>query len=105
MYNWTNVTIPKLTDFFNNSSRNAAQIVTVAWVDFLGGWFFAAVLGVIASALYIKTKNVMGPIALLVIGNLLLGRILPDSFLYLVGLIVAFAIGFILYQLFVSKEE
>ena len=105
MYNWTNITLPKLTDVLNNSSRNVTQIFTVVWVNMLGGLFFAIVLGVIASALYIKTRKVMVPIAFFCIGNLLLGAVMPTNFIYIVGLIVAFSLGFMLYQLFISKEE
>lgn len=105
MFNWTNTTLPKITDYLNNTSRNPVQLLTVAWVDMFGGWFFAGILGVIASALYIKTKNVVVPIVLFAVGNILLGAVIPVSFVYIVGLIVAFSIGFILYQFFISKEE
>jgi len=104
MYNWTNTTLPKLTDYLNNSSKNVAQIFTVVWVNMLGGLFFATILGVIASVLYIKTKKVMVPIAIFAIGNLLLGAVMPTNFLYIIGLIVAFSLGFMLYQLFVEEE-
>lgn len=104
MYDWTNITLPKLTDYFNNSSRNIAQVFTVAWIEFLGAWFFAFVIAVLASALYTKTRKAITPIAFLVICNLLLGAVLPDNFIYIVGLIVATALGFILYQLFVKED-
>ena len=104
MFNWTNTTLPKLLDYFNNTSRNPAQIATVVWVDFLGGWFFAFVVGVIAGALYVKQRKVMPAVAFVVICNLLLGAVLPTEFIYIVGLLVATSLGIILYQLYVKEE-
>lgn len=105
MFNWTNTTLPKLTDILNNNSRNILQVLTYSWVIFLGAWFFAAVIGIIAAALYIKTRNVITPVVFFAVCNLLLGAVMPTNFLYIVGLIIAFSLGFMLYQFYVSKEE
>lgn len=105
MFNWTNTTIPKLTDIFNNSSRNPTRIFTFPWVDFLGGWFFALVIGALASALYIKYQKPIVPIVFFVVCSLLMGNVMPENFIYIVGIIASFVFGFLLYQVFVSKEE
>jgi len=105
MFNWTNTTLPKLTDIFNNSSRNPTRVFTYPWVEFLGGWFFAIVIGAIASALYVKYQKPIVPVVFFVIMTLLLGRVMPDNFVYIVGIITGFVIGFVLYQLYISKGE
>jgi len=104
MFNWTNTTLPKLFDYINNSSRNPAQLLTVTWVNFLGGWFFAFIVGVIAGALYVKTRKIITPIAFVVVCNLLLGAVLPTEFIYIVGLLVATGLGLILYNLYVKED-
>lgn len=104
MFNWTNITLPKLTDVFNNTSRNPTRVFTYAWVEFLGSWFFAIVIGALAAALYTKYQKPIVPIVFFIVMSLLMGRVMPGNFVYIVGIIAGFIIGFILYQLYVSKE-
>lgn len=118
MFNWSNVTdLPKLTDVLDPSDipMNFMWLFIEAWILFLGGWFFAAVFGAIAAALYIKYDNGMVAVAFFVIMFTLCGGVflaepagaLPSAavFLYIVGLLCTFVVGFVLYQLFVSKKE
>ena len=120
MYNWTqNISLPKLSDVLNGSDvpMNFMQIFTYAWVWFLGGWFFAALIGAFGAALYIKYDNPMPAVVFFIISILLLGGTggiffvstpnMPDAsvFVYIVGLLSAVTIGIVLYMLFVSKKE
>lgn len=120
MFNWTqNITYPKLTDVFNNTSGlpfNVMQMFTYAWVWFLGGWFFAGIIGVIGGALYEKYDNMMVPIVFFIIMIVFFGGVLEatpvlsplpsaDGFTFILGLIVAFGIGIALYQLFINSRE
>lgn len=104
MFNWTNTTIPKLTDIFNNTSRNPARIVTYPWVEFLGPWFFALVIGALAGAVYIKYQKPVVPIVFFVVMILLVNVVMPVNLIYIVGIITGFVIGFIFYQLFISEK-
>ena len=72
MYNWTNVTIPRITDVFNNTSRNPARLFTYPWVEFLGPWFFAAIIGALAGALFIKYEKPIVPVVFFIICTLLI---------------------------------
>ena len=105
MYNWTNTTLPKLVDVFNNTSRNPTRVFTYAWVEFLGPWFYGIVIGVLAAALYVKYQKPIVPIVFFVVMSLLMYRVMPSGFIYVVGIITGFVIGFLLYQLYVSKDE
>jgi hypothetical protein len=105
MYNWTNVTIPKITDVFNNTSRNPARLFTYPWVEFLGPWFFAMLIGALSGALFMKYQKPIVPVVFFIVCTLLLGRVLPEGFIYVVGLIGSFVIGFVLYNLFMKQEE
>lgn len=118
MFNYTeNITLPKLSDVINTSSFpiNFMQVFTYAWVWFLGGWFFAGVIGVLGAALYMKYDNVMVPVAFFVLMMVFLGPVMnvepigpipsAEGFVYLIGLFAAFAIGITLYMLFISKRE
>jgi hypothetical protein len=114
---WNNSTIdiPKLTDLFNNSTgpANVTQLLTYAWIYALGGWFFAAIFGAIAAALYIKYNNSMVPVVFLLIMVILFGDLLAavpiglpsaETFVYIVVVLAAFSIGFMLFKLFVGKR-
>jgi len=119
MFNWsTNITLPKLTDVINASQTPPypiMQMFTYIWVWFLGGWFFAGVIGVIGAALYIKYENWMVPVAFFVTSMVFLGPVfratpvmssLPSAeyFSYILGLLIAFGIGLMLYMFFVSRR-
>ena len=110
-----NITVPKLTDVFNGSNfTNAHDILrmfTYPWVEMLGGWFFAMVIGFLAAALYIKYENAMIPVVFSIVMCILFGAVLrvttpalPSAsiFIYIVAVLAAFAIGFMLYELFVK---
>ena len=118
MFNLTeNVTFPKLTDVLEVADQpmNYWRMFTYPWVFYLGGWFFAAVIGALAGALYIKYDNAMVPVTFAIIMVIFYGAVLraepagdlvsAEIFVFLVGILGAFAIGFVLYQLFISKEE
>lgn len=116
MFNWTyNISIPKVTDVINTSHfpMNFMQIFTYIWVWFMGGWFFAGVIGVIGGALYIKTNNVLSTVAFYIIMVVLLTPVLratgttiisAEGFIYMVGLIVGVAIGFSIYKLMIYNK-
>lgn len=118
MFNWSeNITLPKLSDLINGSVTppNVARVFTYPWVTFLGGWFFAIVIGIIGGALHMKQKNTMVTVVYFIIMTSIFNSVLfidPDglipsaaSFVYFVGILAAFVIGYLLYQLFVSKRE
>lgn len=118
MFNWTeNVTFPKLTDVLDITDQpmNLWRIFTYPWVFYFGGWFFAAIIGALAAALYIKSNNAMVPVTFAIVMMIFYGGVLraepagdlvsAEVFVFLVGILGAFAIGFLLYQLFISKEE
>lgn len=114
---WNNTTIdmPMITDLFNNSTGPAdvARVFTYAWVYVFGGWFFAAILGALAAALYIKYNNSMVPVVFLLIMVILFGDVLAavplglpstEIFTYIIIVLAAFSIGFLLYKIFVGKK-
>ena len=117
MFNWSeDITLPKLTDVFNFSELPVAflRVFTYVWVWFLGGWFFAGIIGVLAGILYLKYDNALVPISFLIVMLLFFGEVLtavpslssmpPASiFLYVVGILAAFGIGIALYMLFINK--
>lgn len=119
MFNYTeNITVPKLTDIFNNSSDLPVpifQMFTHAWIWFMGGWFFAAVIGVIGAALYEKYDNVLVPTVFFMITLAFFGPVLratpllsgmpsAEYFTYMLGLLVALGIGLSFYRLFINKK-
>jgi len=89
-------------------------VFTYAWVWFLGGWFFAIVIGVIAAALYEKSSNMMVPVVFLVLMLVFFGAVLGATPLNgmpaanvavdIIGALCAFAVGFLVYKLFIKKE-
>ena len=104
-----------ITDLFNNSTgvQDIARVLTYAWIYVMGGWFFAAIMGALAAALYIKYDNAMVPIVFLLLMVIMYGSVLtavplglPDAsiFTYFVVVLAAFAIGFMLFKLFVGKK-
>lgn len=119
MYNWTNnVTIPKISDLnWTRTPPDVTWVFTYMWIWFFGAWFFAAVIGVIAAALYVKYENALVPVAWLIISVSLLGGTsgilfqstdtMPSAapLIYIFGLITALLIGIVFYMLFVSKRE
>jgi hypothetical protein len=118
MYNFSNITldIPKLTDLINTSrvpSIDFLRIFTYVWVWFLGGWFFAIVFGALAGALYIKYNNTTVPIVFLLLVVILFGGVFnatpigiisAEFFVFIVVVLAAFVIGFLLYNFFVGKR-
>lgn len=115
IWNITEPAIPRITDIFNNSTGPAdvARVLTYAWVYVFGGWFFAAVIGALAAALYIKYNNSMVPVAFLLIMVILFGGVLSavplgmpsaEIFTYVVIVLAAFSIGFLLFKIFVGKK-
>ena len=119
MFNWSeNVTLPKLEDALGNDTPpNILRMFTYPWILLLGGWFFAALVGAFGAALYIKYNNAMVPVVFFILCILFFGGTggifftetegLPDVaiFVYIIGLIGAYAIGTVLYMLFVDKGE
>jgi len=118
MFNWTeNISLPKLTDVLDPSDvpMNFMRVFLEAWILFLGGWFFAALFGALGAALYIKYDNAMVAVSFFIVMFTLCGGVLiaepvgalPSAaiFLYIIGLLSTFVVGFVLYQLFVSKKE
>jgi len=109
MFDWDgNITFPKLTDIFNVSDYtniNWLDMFTHLWIVFLGNWFFAAVVGAIGAAVYMKYNNAMVTVAYFIVMSILLGAVLPIIFLTIIGIVSGFAIGILLYQTFISKEE
>jgi hypothetical protein len=108
------INIPKITDLFNNTTgpSDVARVLTYAWIYVLGGWFFAAVIGALAAALYIKYNNAMVPVVFLILMLIFYGSVLTalpfgfpaaDTFVYIVVVIAAFSIGFLLYKLFIKE--
>ena len=107
MFNWSdNITLPNIMDVINISDTppNVLQTFTYAWVWFLGPWFFAGVIGVLAGALYIKMENAMVPVTFVMVMSILFGAVLEQSpggglpsaegFVAIIGLLAAFAVGF-----------
>jgi hypothetical protein len=87
--------------------------MTYAWIWVLGGWFFAAVIGALAAALYIKYQNAMVPIIFMLLMVIFYGSVLTavplgfpsaEGFVYIVVVLAAFAIGFMLFRLFIGKR-
>lgn len=119
MFNWSeNITLPKLGDVINSSDTppNILQSLTYLWVYYLGGWFFAGLIGAIGAALYIKYNNTVVPVVFFIISIILLGGTggvffeesggIPSAsyFVYIIGIIAAYVFGTLLYMLFVGKE-
>ncbi|HUT00429.1 MAG TPA: hypothetical protein VMY59_08945 [Candidatus Thermoplasmatota archaeon] len=118
MFNWSNPLpdMPRLTDLVDNSrvpNIDFLRIFTYAWSWFLGGWFFAIVLGGLAGALYIKYNNTTVPLVFLLLMVILFGGIFSatpvgimsaEFFTFIVVVLAAFSIGFLLYTFFVGKK-
>lgn len=111
MYNWTitwvNDTIPKLSDYLNTTdpaSSRVTEMITGPWLTLFGGWFFVLVFGFMAGAVQIKYKNwkVTAVYFILIVG--FFGGLISPSIQYIIALAVTFILGFMLYQLFVSKN-
>jgi len=118
MFNWSeNITLPTITDAINISDLpvNVLRLFTYMWVWFLGGWFFAGVIGVLGAALYVKYDNAMVPGSFLIIMVILFGGLFTattgtpvasaEIVLYVIGMLVAFVIGMGLYMLFINKGD
>jgi hypothetical protein len=117
MFNWSNITpdIPRITDVLNTNDTpmNVLRLFTYPWIWFLGGWFIAMIIGAIGAALYIKFDNVMYPAVFFILMAIFFSGVLsaepagpiPSAgvFIYIIVLLAAFCIGFLLYQLFVKK--
>lgn len=118
-FNWSDkITIPNLNDIINTSDTpiNILRVFTYLWVWFLGGWFFAGVIGVLAASLYVKYDNAMIPAVFLILSVILLGGVftatpvssgLPAAEVvrFILGVIIAFVIGLAFYMVFVNKGE
>jgi len=111
-----NITLPKIGDYINTSHMppDIFGIFTSIWIQAFGGWFFAFIFGIIGAALYIKYDNPVVPVVFFIIMVILFGDVInatmpgvpsANIFVIFIGLIAAFTVGFMLYQLFVSKEE
>ena len=118
MFNWSTSDpgFPKLTDlinFSNTPSIDFLRVFTYVWVWFLGGWFFAILFGAIAGALYIKYNNTTVPIIFLLLVVILFGGVFnatplgimsAEFFIFIIVVLAAFSIGFLLYNFFVGKR-
>jgi len=119
MFNWSeNISLPKLGDVINGSDMppDIFRMFTYLWVYYLGGWFFATLIGAFGAALYIKYNNTVIPVVFFIVSIILLGGTggiffvetegLPDVsyFVYIIGIIAAYVFGTLLYMLFVEKE-
>jgi glycerol uptake facilitator-like aquaporin len=110
MFNWTNVSFPKITDVFRlGEDINFYDVFFYVYIQVLGIWFFAFILGAIGGAIYIKTENTAVTAAFFIIATVLLGGIypvgvLPNIFVYIIGLFVAFILGLLLYNFFIRGE-
>ena len=109
MFNFTDkYTLPKLTDLINMSDINNMDwfgVTTYLWIELFGTWFFAMVIGVIGAGIYIKYDNVMFTMVYFLVFGLLLSQVLPFMFLTIIGIFGGFAVGILLYQVFISKNE
>jgi len=119
MFNLTdNITLPKIGDVINQnitSNPDILRIFTYLWVFYMGGWFFAAVFGIIGAALYIKYDNAVVPVVFFIVMMILFGGVFTavpggglvsaSGFMFIIGIIIAFTLGFLLYQFFISKED
>lgn len=108
MYNWTNnITLPKISDYINSSHipPDIVQMFFEIWIWFLGVYFFVGIIGALAAALYIKYDNTTVPVVFFIVMILLWGAVFSGDIKIIIGIITAFVIGFLLYQLFIGKEE
>lgn len=119
MFNWSdNVTLPKISDLnWSQTPPDILRIFTYAWVWFLGAWFWAACVGVVGAALYVKYENALVSAAWFIVSFALMGGTsgvlfastdtMPGAgiFVYIMGIIVAFLLGITFYMLFVSSRE
>jgi len=102
-----NVTLPKITDYFSNATGPPIDFLRIfvdAWIYFLGSMFWGALFTVIGVALYMKSQNAYVTVAYFVVVISVSSILFPLDLVYLIGLIGGIAIGFLLYQLFVSKK-
>jgi len=116
-WNDTPVDVPKITDVLDPSKGfppDLFQVFTYAWVWFLGGWFFAILIGGLAAALYEKTDNMIAPVVFLILMLTFFGAVLGATPLNgmptaavavdIIGALAAFAAGFLIYKVFIKKE-
>lgn len=119
-FNWSaSVDFPKITDVINGSESPppVLQMTTYVWIWFMGGWFFAALIGAFGVGLYMKYENVMVTISFFLIMLILLGGTsgiffaesggIPSAeiFVYIIGIFSAFGIGALLYRLFIKGGD
>lgn len=100
----SNATLPKISDIFSDTEFQWSRIFTEAWIQVFGLWFFAMVLGVIGGAIYMKFENTMVTLIYFLLVGIILSSILSAGVLYVLGLMIAFGIGFLLYNVFIKKE-
>ncbi len=101
----TNITFPKLTDLINVSDPlNWTRLFTYGWFEIFGVWAIAMFVGVIGGALYMKYDNALGTMIWFIIMGIFLGGLLDAGVLYIFGVISMFILGFLLYQVFISKR-
>jgi len=104
-FNLTNETVPKLTDVLNNSDSyfNISQVFTYAWTEFLGVFFFAFIIGVLGGALFLKTENALVTTVYFMLMGIFFAALLPANFIYIIGIISVFIIGFLLFRIFIKE--
>ena len=106
MFNWTNTSIPKITDIIDpDLGFNFFNLFTQIWVNFMGPYFYGAIIAVLGIGIYIKYNNATVAVVYFIIMNLLLATVMPSIVSYLIGILGSITIGILLYQLFVSKTE
>jgi len=115
VFNLNNSTpdIPKITDVINGSGGfpfDLLRVFTYPWVYIFGGWFFAFIFGIFGAVLYIKSDNAMYPVVFFLLMMVLFGGVLSATpvgglpaatiFVDLIGIFCAFAVGFLIYQIY-----
>ena len=103
--------LSKITDLFDGSTfpPNILQVFTYIWVWFLGGWFFAGIIGAVGCMLYVKYENwAVSASYFIIMITLYLGVLqatpvggMPsaESFIFFIGVFVSIGIGFLLFFL------
>ncbi len=101
----TNISIPKLTDYFNDTTTTIdfARMFISPWIYFFGSMFWGILFGAIGAGLYMKSQNIYVTLGYFIVVVSLGYQLFPQELLTIIAIICGLAMGFLLFQLFISK--
>ena len=108
----SNVSLPKLMDYMNETSLTSARMFIDPYVLLFGSTFWGVMVCVVGLGIWIKTERVEPMLVWFLVScsigyplfeNLSAGDPM-GSFLYVIGIIVGVGIGILLYKVFIASR-